>query len=87
MMAVLRDDIAAFDRMRDELETKHHNQWVVFHAGVFVDAFSDFETAAAAAVDKFEAGPYLIRQVGAPPVQLPGGMIFTPAHFLASSRV
>lgn len=86
-MAVLRDDIAAFDRMRDELKAKHHNQWVVFHAGVFVDAFADFETAAAAAVDKFEAGPYLIRQVNAPSVQLPGGMIFTPAHFLASSRV
>ena len=86
-MAVLREDIAAFDRMRDELEAKHRNEWVVFHAGVFVNAFSDFESAAAAAVEKFETGPYLIRQVGALPVQLPGGMIFTPAHFLGSSRI
>ena len=86
-MAVLRDDIAAFDRMRDELETKHFNEWVVFHQGAFIDAFTDFESAAEAAVDKFGTGPYLIRQVGAPPVQLPGGMIFTPAHYLGSSRV
>lgn len=86
-MAVLQNDIAAFDRMRHELEAKHRNQWVVFHDGVFINAFDDFETAAAAAVDQFDDGPFLIRQVGAPPVQLPGGMIFTPAHFLASSRV
>lgn len=87
MMAVLQNDIAAFDRMRDELEAKHRNKWVVFRDGAFVAAFNDFEAAAAAAVDRFEEGPYLIRQVGAPPVQLPGGMIFTPAHFLASSRL
>jgi hypothetical protein len=83
-MAMLRDDIAAFDRMRAELESKHWNKWVVFHQGRFVDAYADFEAAAASAVERFDSGPYLIRQVGAPPVQLPGGMVFTPAHVLGA---
>lgn len=83
-MSVLRDDIAAFDQMRTELEAKHANAWVVFHRGQFVDAFPDFEAAASVAVDRFDAGPYLIRQVGAEPIQLPGGMIFTPAHVLGA---
>nr|QQZ51753.1 hypothetical protein JKL49_13120 [Phenylobacterium glaciei] len=38
-MSVLRDDIAAFDRMRTDLEAEHRNEWVVFHHGEFVDAF------------------------------------------------
>ncbi|MBR7619431.1 hypothetical protein JKL49_08535 [Phenylobacterium sp. 20VBR1] len=86
-MSVLRDDIAAFDRMRTDLEAEHRNEWVVFHHGEFVDAFPDFEAAASTAVDRFGVGPYLIRQVGAPPIQLPGGMIFTPAHVLGASGV
>lgn len=81
-MASLKDDIAAFDRMKAELEASHFHDWVVFHAGEFIDAFSDFEAAATMAVDRFGNGPYLIRQVGAGPVQLPGGMIFRPAHAL-----
>lgn len=86
-MAVLREDIAAFDQMRDELEARHQHKWVVFHAGKFEGAYGDFEEAATMAVTKFDDGPYLIRQVGAAPVQLPGGMIFTPAHYLGSSRI
>ena len=86
-MTVLRDDIAAFDRMKSELEAQHLNEWVLFHAGRFVEAFADFESAAASAVERFDLGPYLIRQVGAPPIQLPGGMVFTPAHVLGSGRI
>jgi hypothetical protein len=81
-MAVLKEDIAAFDHMKAELEAAHHNEWVLFHGGAFIDAFPDFETAATLAVERFDEGPYLIRQVGAGTVQLPGGMIFRPAHAL-----
>jgi hypothetical protein len=79
-MTALRDDIAAFDRMGAYLKANHDNAWVVFHGGEFIGAFPDFETAAETAVERFDTGPYLIRQVGAPPIQLPGGMIFRPAH-------
>lgn len=84
-MTLLERDIEAFDRLRGELEAKHDKMWVVFHDGEMAGAFPDFESAAAAAVERFESGPYLIRQVGAPPaVQLPGGMVFTPAHVLGA---
>jgi hypothetical protein len=87
-MTVLRDDIAAFDRMRADLEAQHHKEWVVFYQAQLIGAFPDFEAAASAAVERFGDGPYLIREVGAPPaVQLPGGMIFTPAHVLDSGGV
>ena len=86
-MAVLRDDIAAFDRMGVELLKKHRGEWVLFQGGEFVGAYADVEAAAAEAVERFGAGPYLIRQVGAPPIQLPGGMVFTPAHVLGAGRI
>ena len=86
-MTVLSDDIAAFERMRGELEATHRNQWVVFYLGQFVGAFADFEAAAALAVERFDLGPYLIRQIGVPSIQLPGGMVFTPAHGLGAGRI
>lgn len=84
-MKSLKTDIAAFDRMKAKLEADHNHAWVVFHDGRFVDAFPDFEAAASFAVDRFDVGPYLIRQVGAGPIQLPGGMVFRPAHVLDTS--
>lgn len=87
-VSVLEVDISAFERMRPELEARHGDRWVVFHKGEFAGAFSTFDEAAAAAVDRFDAGPYLIRQIGAPDaVQLAGGMVFTPAHALGAGRI
>ena len=79
-MTSLRENIAAFDAMKRDLEIHHLGDWVVFEGGAFVKAFKTFEEAATEAVDLFENGVYLIRQVGAPPVQLPGGMVFRPTH-------
>lgn len=84
-IANLRADIAAFDRMKAELEAHHRNEWVLFHDGQLIDAFPDFESAATVAVDRFDQGPYLIRQVGAEAIPLPGGMVFRPAHALDTS--
>ena len=84
-MADLKTDIAAFERMKRDLEARHLNEWVLFHDGELVDAFPDFEATATVAVDRFDHGPYLIRQVGAEAVQLPGGMVFRPTHALDTS--
>ena len=86
-MHILQDDIAAFERMRAELEAHHDHEWVVFYEGSYIGAYRDFETAAEDALARFDLGPYLIRQVGAAPVQLPGGMTFTPAHALGPGRL
>jgi hypothetical protein len=86
-MGVLRDDIAAFERMRDALEAEHLKEWVVFYQGRFEGVFADFESAAESAVDRFDVGPYLIRQVGAGPVHLGGGLVFRPEHAHGPGRV
>ena len=79
-MGVLDKDIAAYSRRRSELEAQHLKQWVVFHKGQFEGVFADFEQAAESALERFDLGPYLIRQVGAGPVHLGGGMIFHPPY-------
>jgi hypothetical protein len=86
-MGVLKDDIAAFEQMRKDLEARHLKEWVVFHQGRFEGVFADFESAAESALDRFDRGPYLIRQVGAGPVQLSGGMVFQPSHAHGSGRI
>jgi hypothetical protein len=87
-MTILRDDIAAFEKMRAELEAAHAKEWVVIHGGELQGVFNDFEEAATLAVERFGSGACLIRQIGAPAaIQLPGGMIFTPSHALSASRV
>jgi hypothetical protein len=86
-MSVLRDDIAAYDRARSELEAKYAGQWAVFHSGDFVGVYSEFEAAASDALEQFGAGPYLIRQIGVEAIQLSSAMVFRPAHAHGASRI
>lgn len=86
-MSVLKDDIAAFERMRRDLEAGHLREWVVFYKGAFEGVFPDFETAAESALERFDRGPYLIRQVGAGPVHLGGGLVFQPSHAHGPGRI
>lgn len=79
-MSVLKDDIAAYTRMRKDLEAQHLEEWVVFHKGRLEGVFPDFESAAESALERFDRGPYLIRQVGAGPIQFSGGMILRPVY-------
>lgn len=79
-MSILSADIASFERMRAELEAEHRMEWVVFHHGQFINLYPDFDAAACDAIERFDSGPFLIRQVGAPPqIHLTGGMVFTRA--------
>ncbi len=77
-MSVLDKEIAAFEARRSELEERHSGKWVVFYGDKLVDTFDSFENAAAEAVRIYGAGPYLIRQVGAPPVQYPASVMYQP---------
>jgi hypothetical protein len=69
-MAALDREIAAYDKMLPELESKHFGKWVVFKDDNFIGAFDRFEPAANEAVRRFGRGPFLIRQVGEPPIVL-----------------
>ena len=73
---VLDREIAAFNAMRDELERDHLYEWVVFHDEQLINTYEDFQDAAAEAVRRFGRGPYLIRQVGAPPLTLPASVTY-----------
>ena len=73
---VLDREIAAFNAMRDELERDHLYEWVVFHDEQLINTYEDFQDAAAEAVRRFGRGPYLFRQVGAPPLTLPASVTY-----------
>ena len=75
-MTTLSTQIAAYEEMRDALETDHFGKWVVFYGGKLVDPYESFEEAAEDAVRRFGRGPYLIRQVGAPPITLPAPVLY-----------
>ena len=73
---MLDREIAAYNAIRDELERDHLYDWVVFHDEQLICAYEDFQDAAAEAVRRFGRGPYLIRQVGAPPRTLPASITY-----------
>ena len=79
-MADVKDDIVAYEKLRAELEEKHTGKWVLFHDLKLVGVYDTFEAAAEQAVTQFGRGPYLIRQIGAPPVTLPASVMFVPVH-------
>ena len=61
---LIAEEIAAYEKMRDDVEAKHLNEWVVVYKGELIGTYIDFQEAAAEAIERFGRGPYLIRQVG-----------------------
>ena len=78
-MGLLSEEIAAYEKMRDILETDYFGKWVIVHDGQLVGTYDEFEKAAVDAVRKFGRGPYLIRQVGEPPMFVPSVFEYRPA--------
>ena len=75
-MAKLSEEIAAYERMRDLLETDHFGEWVVVHDGELIGTYGVFEDAALTARRRFGRGPYLIRRVGRGPIRLSPSLLF-----------
>jgi hypothetical protein len=78
-MSGLDKDIAAFEEMRDNLEAHHMQKWAVFYCAKLVGIHDSFDAAAIDASRRFGRGPYLIRQVGAPPVTIPASVAYFQA--------
>ena len=68
-------EIAAYETMRAELENQHMGEWIIVSGEKLIGVFSSFDEAARDAVQKFGRGPYLIRQVGAPPITMPASVV------------
>ena len=49
-MAELTKEIAAYERMREDLESEHHGRWAVVHDEQLIDTYPSFQLAAAGAV-------------------------------------
>jgi hypothetical protein len=79
----LETEIAAYERLHDELEKHHQGKFVVFHGEDFIGSFDTLDNAAAEAVRRFGRGPYLIRQVGRPPITLPASVLYRPVADVA----
>ena len=79
-MAELEQEISAYEKMRGDLEAHHIGKWVLVCEGELIGIYDSFEIAAVDAVGRFGRGPYLIRQVGAPPVTLPASVMFHPDY-------
>lgn len=77
----LKENIAAYDQTKDDLELEHFGKWVVFHDGEKAGLYESFQEAAADAVARFGNGPYLIRKIGDPPVvRLPASLLYQPVN-------
>jgi hypothetical protein len=79
-MPEIDKDIAAYDTMRNYLEAHHMGKWVLLYDCKMVEIYDSFERAAEDAVRRFGSGPYLIRQIGAPPIALPASVMYRPSH-------
>lgn len=76
MADTIDQELAAYETLRQELENSHMGKWVLLHNLKLVGVFDSFESAAESAVSQFGRGPYLIRQVGAPPITLPASVMY-----------
>ena len=79
-MTALSDEISAYERMKNNLETDHFGQWVLVHEEKLIDTYESFEAAADDAVQRFGGGPYLIRRVGVSSPSLPASVLYRPIH-------
>lgn len=79
-MAEIKQEIDAYNRMREDLEARLMGQWVLIHDGELVANYETFDAAAEEAVRKFGRGPYLIRKVGSPSVSLPASVMYRPHY-------
>jgi hypothetical protein len=73
-------EIAAYQKQATELEASHFGKWVIFKETTLIATHETFEGAAKDAVQRFGRGPFLIRQVGAPPIVMPAIAAYHAAH-------
>jgi hypothetical protein len=75
-MIELDREISAYETMRADLENHHMGEWVLIFGEHLIGVFPTLDDAAQVAVKRFGRGPYLIRQVGAPPIVVPASVMY-----------
>jgi hypothetical protein len=87
METTIHEEIAAYEGLRQNLEADHMGKWALVRNRELVSLFDSFEDAAEEAVKRFGRGPYLIRQIGAPPVTLPASVMYRSEYATDPLRV
>jgi hypothetical protein len=72
----LEAEIKAFEARKGDLEKTYPGKFVLFKGSEFIGAWDTINAAAAEAIKLYGRGPYLIRQVGAPPPNVPASVLF-----------
>ncbi len=75
-MSTLKENIAAYEAMQDDLELDHFGKWVVLHDEELAGFYASSQDAVNDAMVRFGRGPYLIKQVGEPPLTLPPYVLY-----------
>lgn len=75
-VADIDKELVTYERIRQELEAHHMGEWALVRGEELVGTYASFDEAAKEAVAKYGRGPYLIRQVGAPPITLPASVAY-----------
>ncbi len=86
-MSELRDDISFYETLKSDLEAAHFGKWVLVYGRELIGVYPSMEAAAGIAVQRFGRGPYLIRQIGAPPITLPASVMYNPIHAEHQMRI
>jgi hypothetical protein len=71
-MSPIQDEIQAYEAIEERLEAEHMGEWVLMRNRQVIGIFSSFETAAAEGLRQFGRTSYLVREIGAEPIKLPG---------------
>lgn len=79
-MAALEIELTAYRQQATRLEASDLGRWVVFKGAALIAIYDTFEAAAEDAVAKFGRGPFLIREVGAPPIVMPVSVAYNPTY-------
>ena len=74
-MTTLEQEIDAYEAMRADLEEKYFDKWIIVRNTKVAGAFDSSEECIQFAVEHFGRGPYLVRQVGEPPMRLPASAL------------
>jgi hypothetical protein len=72
----LDNDIAFYESKKGEFEGNNMGRWILVHNSEVIGFYDNFEAAAQEAVQKFGAGPYLIRQIGVNSITLPASVMY-----------
>jgi hypothetical protein len=78
-VAALDIELDAYRQQADRLQA-HAGKWVVFKGTTLIGIHDTFDQAAEDAVTRFGRGPYLIRQIGQPPIVIPVSVAYNSAN-------